>query len=113
MAVDNDGKITNVISSLKPIVDVQKPMKVKVPSKEKSLSLDEQLDAKVERLKREVAGSGALKLGADAPQVSVKTISDEIGYDFSSNYAKPVQQRDVEIKVGDYAKRYVLSVDLE
>lgn len=113
VAVDNDGKITNVISSLKPIVDVQKPMKVKVPSKEKSLSLDEQLDAKVERLKREVAGSGALKLGADAPQVSVKTISDEIGYDFSSNYAKPVQQRDVEIKVGDYAKRYVLSVDLE
>lgn len=113
VAVDNDGKITNVISSLKPIVDVQKPMKMKVPSKEKSLSLDEQLDAKVERLKREVAGSGALKLGADAPQVSVKTISDEIGYDFSSNYAKPVQQRDVEIKVGDYAKRYVLSVDLE
>ena len=113
VSVDNDGKITSVTSSLKPIVDVQKPMKVKVPSKEKSLSLDEQLAEKVERLKREVAGSGALKLGADAPQVSVETLSDQFGYDFSSNYAKPVQQRDVEIRVGDYAKRYELKVDLE
>lgn len=116
VSVDNDGKITRVTSSLKPIIDVQKPMKVKVPSKgkeEKVLSLDEQLAVKIERLKREVAGTGALKMGADDPKVTVQTISDEIGYDFSSNYAKPAQHREVEIKVGDFAKRYALKVDLE
>ena len=113
VTVDNDGKITRVTSSLKPIIDTQKHVDMpKLDKKTKELSVDEQFERKINRLVREVTNNDALKTSTDAPQVTVETLSDKIGYDFSPFYAKPIQQRDIEIKVGDFAKRYQLGVDL-
>ena len=117
VAVDNDGKITRLTSSVKPIVDTQKSIDIQSLAKKrevkmKELSVEERFERKINRLINGTTNNSKLMKITDAPKVMVETLSDKIGYDFSSNYAQPVQQRDIEIKVGDFVKRYQLRVDL-
>lgn len=117
VAVDNDGKITRVTSSIKPVVDTQKSIDLQEFAKKKNvkmqeLSVEEQFERKINNLLNGITNSGKLMKVGDTPKATVETIADKIGYDFSSNYAKPVHQRDIEIKMGDFAKRYQLRVDL-
>ena len=117
VAVDNDGKITRLTSSVKPIVDTQKSIDMQSLAKKrevkmKELSVEERFERKINRLINGTTNNSKLMKITDAPKVMVETLSDKIGYDFSSNYAQPVQQRDIEIKMGDFVKRYQLRVDL-
>lgn len=126
VAVDNDGKITRVFSSLKPIVDEREqasaPRKGKsAPAKEFTRSRDELFQQQIDRI---IGGKDYSTVNFDERTKTlltretaditptVKIIDEKIGYDFSSNIVKPVHQRDVEIAVGPYAKRYKLRVDL-
>ncbi|SUB78326.1 DUF6345 domain-containing protein [Porphyromonas macacae] len=126
VAVDNDGKVTRVFSSLKPVVDERKQVEFGVNRKSASLkqnakSREEQFQQKIDniigqtKISSKISDKLADSLSSDDQaemKPSVKIIDEKIGYDFSSNFAKPVHQREVEIKVGRFAKRYKLRVDL-
>ena len=122
VSVDNDGKITRVFSSLKPIIDECEQTSVPPASEQESArSRDELFQQKINKIiGAKVYSSMNLNERSKPlspqevadPTPTVKIIDEKIGYDFSSNFAKPVHQRDVEIAVGPYAKRYKLRVDL-
>lgn len=122
VSVDNDGKITKVFSSLKPIVDEREQVSVPTASAQESTrSRDELFQQKINKIIGSKIYSAMNPDGGtkfpSAKEISelnptVKIIDEKIGYDFSSNIVKPVHQRDVEIAVGPYAKRYKLRVDL-
>ncbi|MDO4770438.1 MAG: hypothetical protein Q4A14_01200 [Porphyromonas sp.] len=126
VGMDNDGKITKVSGSLKPIVDEREqataPRKGKSAlERESARSREELFQQKIDRI---IGGKDYSFINLDECSKSlltqettdftptVKIIDEKIGYDFSSNIAKPVHQRDVEISIGPYAKRYKLRVDL-
>lgn len=121
VSIDNDGKVTQVFSSLKKIEDVQKQANIVEIAKARGVdyqatSREEQFAQKIHQI---ISGAmpqdGKLlstKQGEKVEKPSVKIIDEKIGYDFSSNFAKPVHQRDVEIQFGEFAKRYKLRVDI-
>ncbi len=118
VSVDNDGKITRLFSSVKPIVDSQEQIEMPQMAKArgvnyKPVSREEQFTKQIQRIVPAYKGNESSARHTEGNnQPIVKVINEKIGYDFGSSVVKPVHQRNVEIQMGDYAKRYKLRVDI-
>lgn len=121
VTIDNDGKITSMSSSVKKIEGVRKQANIVEFAKARKVdykpeSREEMFENKINQIIGNAMPKDGRMLSAnanrEAVKPSVKIIDEKTGYDFSSNYAKPVHQRDVEIQFGEFAKRYKLRIDI-
>jgi len=110
VAIDNDGKITNVYNSTRAVLgETEKPKSIITPPPEKVKSKEadsnDKFTKKIERIMS--------KLGVTDTSRSSKVniLIEKAGYDLSGNMGIVVLQRDVEVNIGnDLLKRYKIRV---
>jgi len=113
VAVDNDGKITNLYNSTRPVRGESKlPSAVVTPPKAKTserASVEEVFENKISRIVNAASGNGIAKKAIDKATL----LNEKIGYDFSDNLGVIVQQKDVEVTFeNEFKKRYKLRVPI-
>lgn len=117
ITVDNDGTITHVHNSTRPVTGVSDRARMQVSdpngkAKPKPLVTDElHRNQEFSRQLTQLTGVDIKVSRAGAPQNDV--VHSAIGYDFADAYGKLVEEREYEVPLGEgVAKRYKLRVPI-
>jgi hypothetical protein len=103
ICIDNDGEVNNLYDSTKIVLgESRKSPSSDVSPRDPKSTSKLKTDALFKKKIRKIAGEGA---------VQSSVLREKVGYDFSSNLATVVHQRDVEVNLGKgLKKRYKIRV---